>query len=181
MSLLDRFDKKQIPPPFDHNGDIGLSDEFFDKTWILVAFCGTTLSAYRVKIHADGDLEPISYRKLKESCYQEGWDDLITYPLADIGGGKFFVVTDSYNVGLLMYVFQIDFTLEHHIQSFASGVGASSKILYYKKFQRGYAIDCFCIASAPPTIEDQDRVENTSKRERSGDETMYKSKILRSL
>nr|GME09560.1 sulfite exporter TauE/SafE family protein 3-like [Ipomoea batatas] len=94
---------------------------------------------------------------------------------ADVGGGKFCVV---HVVDVLIYVFEIKFDLEYGIQSSRSRVGASSRILYYKKFQLGTNIQSFCIVSAPPAIEDQDKVENTTKRERSGDETVHKAKYF---
>lgn len=183
-SLLAQFEEKEIPPPFGHNGDIGLSDEFSENIRILVALCYTELYAYCVKIHAEGVLEFISYRAIKEiQCVGEDEDGLkcdVTQ-LADLGGGKFCVVTGSRAIDVLIYVFEINFDLEYRIQSSQSRVGASSGILYYKKFQPGCNIQSFCIVSAPPAIEDQDRVESTTKRERSGDETVHEAKFLRSL
>ncbi|XP_019164983.1 PREDICTED: uncharacterized protein LOC109161100 isoform X1 [Ipomoea nil] len=189
-AMVDRFVEKNIRFPYHFGGDIGISNEFADNTWILVALNAAQPTAYRVRLSDNGDIDPISSRILAE-CETE-LDDHIDDPylcekqLSDIGGGRFCVMRSSSSSEYLIYVFSIDFSREYDIQISGSGVGVcSSDIIFSMIFKPDEIIPAiiprplefvysgFCIASAPPPPppaspgnEDQDMDDRKMKRKR---------------
>ncbi|XP_019167274.1 PREDICTED: uncharacterized protein LOC109163007 [Ipomoea nil] len=61
-AMLDTFDTKCICFPFGHFGNVGISDEFADETWILVFLNYAQPTTYYVTLHDDGYIVPISSR-----------------------------------------------------------------------------------------------------------------------
>ncbi|XP_031091461.1 uncharacterized protein LOC115996398 [Ipomoea triloba] len=179
-SMVDKFKEKNIPFPFLHVGDMGISNELADNTWILVALNGDALPiAYNVHLSDKGDIDPISHRVLAElytsdvDMYglENDWKQL-----ADMGGGRFCVMCCALDEVFLIYGFKIDFELEHTIQRDKTKESSSS-IIFKMEFNHNYPIPLkrsltgFCIASAPPPLaspdnEDQDKNDRKSKRKR---------------
>ncbi|XP_031091977.1 uncharacterized protein LOC115996740 [Ipomoea triloba] len=188
-SMVDRFEKKNIPFPFFDVGNIGISDEFVDNAWILVGLNGALPTAYHVCLTDEGDIDPISHRVLAElytsgvdmHCSATDWKQL-----ADMGGGRFCVMCCNLDEEeFLLYGFKIDFKVEHTIQS-NNTEGCSSHVIFKMKFNRNdpiplkHLLTGFCIASAPPLAspssappllaypdnEDQDKNDRKSKRKR---------------
>ncbi|XP_031090677.1 uncharacterized protein LOC115995709 isoform X2 [Ipomoea triloba] len=178
-SMVDKFKEKNIPFPFLHVGDMGISNELADNTWILVALNGGALPiAYNVHLSDKGDIDPISHRVLAElhtsDVHKYGrkneWKQL-----ADMGGGRFCVMCCALDEDFLIYGFEIDFELEWTIQSDKTKVSSSS-IIFKMEFNHNYPIPLkgqltgFCIGSAPPPPlaspdnEDQDKNDRKSKR-----------------
>ncbi|XP_031091929.1 uncharacterized protein LOC115997072 isoform X2 [Ipomoea triloba] len=177
-SMVDKFEEKNIPFPFSHAGDMGISDKLVDNTWILVALnVGALPIAYNVDFSDEGDIQPISHRVLAElytsdfdmDCLASDWKQL-----ADMGGGRFCVMYCALDEDILIYGFNIDFELEHTIQRNETE-NSSSYIIFKMKFNHHDPISLkhlltgFCIASAPPPLaspdnEDQDKNDRKSKR-----------------
>ncbi|XP_031093105.1 uncharacterized protein LOC115997650 [Ipomoea triloba] len=179
-SMVDKFKEKNIPFPFLHVGDMGISNELVDNTWILVALNGGALPiAYNVHLSDKGDIDPISHRVLAElhtsDVHKYGREN-DWKQLADMGGGRFCVMCCALDEDFLIYGFEIDFELEWTIQSDKTKVSSSS-IIFKMEFNHNYPIPLkgqltgFCIASAPPPLaspdnEDQDKNDRKSKRKR---------------
>ncbi|XP_031091641.1 uncharacterized protein LOC115996524 [Ipomoea triloba] len=168
-SFVDRFEERNIPFPFLHAGDMGVSDEFDDNTWILVSLHGKLPTAYRVRLSDTGDIDPISHRVLAEFKFSDADMPYSVHDwkqLADMGGERFCVMHTTSSGDFFIYVFEINFRLEHAIQTFESG-DRSSNIIFSMKFNpydtlpKGHVLTGFCIASAPlpasPDNEDQDK------------------------
>ncbi|XP_019167318.1 PREDICTED: uncharacterized protein LOC109163053 [Ipomoea nil] len=146
-AMLDTFQTKRIRFPFGHFGNVGISYEFADKTWILVFLNYAQPTAYYVTLHGDGYIVPISSRVLAEckrvlaECKTD-FDIDMPYSksdlrhLSDMGGGRFCVMCISFSAPnvFVIYVFSIDFSLEYEIQTSQSGVVSSSIIIFSMKF-----------------------------------------------
>ncbi|XP_031091331.1 uncharacterized protein LOC115996283 isoform X3 [Ipomoea triloba] len=177
-SMVDKFKEKNVPFPLFHAGDMGISDELVDNTWILVALNGGVLPiAYNVNFSDEGDIQPISHRVLAE-LYTSDFDmhglGSDREQLADMGGGRFCVMYCALEEDFLIYGFNIDFELEHTIQRNETE-NSSSYIIFKMKFNHHdpfslkHLLTGFCIASAPPPLaspdnEDQDKNDRKSKR-----------------
>ncbi|XP_019169698.1 PREDICTED: uncharacterized protein LOC109165411 [Ipomoea nil] len=152
-----KFKEEGIPLPYDHRGEVGLSDKFSGDTQIMVALSDRMPTAYRVCIHPKGSLVPKSYRHLREVHIEndDRYEDRNVARLLDLGGGKFCLI-DYSNSALVVCVFKIDFAVEHEIQIDDDDEIVSSEILASRKFQdddipfvRNTWFTDVCLAYAP--------------------------------
>ncbi|XP_019158554.1 PREDICTED: uncharacterized protein LOC109155321 [Ipomoea nil] len=145
-SMMSKFEKHNIPIPYCHSGDIGLSRKFDDNTQILVALNYGTPTAYRVRLGAAGSsLRPKSYRGLLEHKY--GVNNISH--LLDIGSQRFCVIFSGYDQHILVYAFKMDFAVEYENQrKSTSHAMPSIEILCSKKFFPS-VVNCVCLAYGP--------------------------------
>nr|GMD05935.1 uncharacterized protein LOC109155321 [Ipomoea batatas] len=145
-SLLSEFEERNIPIPYRHSGDIGLSYKFDDNTQILVALNYSQPTAYHVQISAAGSsLRPKSYRCLLEHNYgNNNFSHLL-----DIGSERFCVIYSAMERDILVYALKMDFAAEYENQGKPTSLAMPSiEILCSKKFCPAI-VSCVCLAYAP--------------------------------